>query len=147
MSTEAQRMTFGHETPWPYVPPSVCTLAASRSPRLEEILELWVFPFEWEDDHTAQRIFPSIRPGMILRELGEYLTVHDPMTNDTHRFNRSAATILLLCNGSKNVSEITGEYTKVFSLDQGSGSADVHRIVMELIEKKLVVPRKRQTFP
>jgi hypothetical protein len=84
---------------------------------------------------------------MILRELGEYLTVHDPMTNDTHRFNRSAATILLLCNGSKNVSEITGEYTKVFSLDQGSGSADVHRIVMELIEKKLVVPRKRQTFP
>ena len=147
MSIEAKRTNFGQETPWPYVPPSVCTLQANRTRRLEEIIEPWNFPFEWDDACTAQNTFPSIRPGMILRELGEHLTVHDPMINDTHRFNRSAAAILVLCNGGKNVLEISAEYSKLYFLDQGASLADVQRIVVELIEKKVVVPRKRQTYP
>ena len=91
--------------------------------------------------HTE--VCPSVRPGLLLRSQGDSLTIHDPESLDCHSLNRSAAEILQLADGTRNIASIAHEYRGRFQLDDETARNDVLVTLEDLLDKKVLITRHR----
>jgi len=133
----------------PYSPPAVATLVAGRNRRFYQTLQEWCPPPGWENAPSILDfpVYPVMRPGLLMRELGDSLAIQDPITLDTHSLNETAVALLLLCDGLRSIQEICAEYIARFALDCRTAMADVRRVVGDLVEKKvLLAPRRKLHF-
>jgi hypothetical protein len=127
--------------------PIVATLSGRKNRRVFASLAAWESPPGWEElSYFRNRpTFPSLRPGLLVRELGDDLVIHDPATDDIHSLNRPAAAILLLANGARTFSEIASLYGERFELPADTAASEVEETVMDLIDKKVLVARDEKT--
>jgi hypothetical protein len=148
MNSAVDRLQLQHATARDYSPPAVATLVAARNIRLYERMQAFQPSSGWGAPPAISEVntYPSLRPGLLLRELGDSLAIHDPLTLDTHSLNEAAASILLLCNGIRNLSEIAAEYSGRYNLPRGSARSDTMRIIGELLDKKVLIARTAKTF-
>lgn len=132
-----------------YSPPAIVTLLSSRSRSQYRLLAEWQTPSGWEDAPSIldYDVYPALRPGLVLRELRGSLVVFDPVFLDSHGLNDSAVPLLLLSNGSRSVEELTTDFAAHFGLDRSLVRGDVRRLLAEMIEKRILVPRAARTGP
>ena len=133
----------------PYFPPAVATLVAKQNVPLYRRKEQWEAPPGWPEAPSILDlpICPGWRPGIRVRGLGSCLAVHDPSTLDTHSLNETAVPIFLLSTGTRTTSDICDEYARIFELDAAEAKADVRRVLSELFEKNVLVPRRKDHLP
>ena len=128
-----------------YAPPIVVTLVRGKSHRQYQQLSEWEAPPGVEDHkflrHTV--VCPSVRPGLLLRSLGDSTSIQDPDCLDCHSLNRSAAEILQLADGTRDIASIAHEYGGRFQLDAETARNDVLVTLEELLDKKVLVTRHR----
>ena len=130
-----------------YEAPAVASIITARNRWFYQMLEEWRTPDGWDGDFLMDlEIYPSLRPGLVLRELRGALVIHDPITMDMHSLNETAALLLCLSNGLRAVHEICSEYERKLSLSHADAVADVLRILGELFEKKVLLPRPKKTY-
>ena len=130
--------------------PEVTTLLHPRNRRARARQAAWESPPGWESSTSDEKVtalegeprYPSLRPGIILRELDGALVIHDPVTLDVHKLNLPAATIFLLANGERALKDIAELYARRFDLGLWKAVDDVESVIQDLVEKKVVVPRR-----
>jgi hypothetical protein len=135
-----------HEIP----APEIVTLLHPRNRYSRRVA--WEPPPGWEvetpktvDALEGEAVFPSLRAGILLRELAESLVIHDAISRDMHKLNVTAAAIFLLANGRRDLGEIAGVYARRFRLDLWRAVEDVEAVTGALIEKNVLVPRRERT--
>jgi hypothetical protein len=145
-------LRFAHKTknraaaPSPdYAPPMVVTLVRGRSHRVYQQLTEWEPP-PGADDHKFLRhtvVCPSVRRGLITRSLSDSVVIHDPNSLDCHSLNRTAAEIVRLADGTRNLASIARDYTRRFGVDADTAWNDVLLTLEDLLDRKLIVTRSR----
>ncbi|MGQ9592027.1 MAG: PqqD family protein [Planctomycetota bacterium] len=129
-----------------YSPPAVATLVVGRRRWFYERLETWSPPEGWEEGPSILDfpVYPSRRPGLTFRELGDSLVIHDPMTLDTHSLNETAGALFELCDGSRDFREVSEAYARRYGLEPAKAEADARRLLREFFEKKLLLARSER---
>jgi hypothetical protein len=145
-------LRFAHKTenraavPGPeYTPPLVVTLVRGRSHRLYQQLAEWEPP-PGADDHKFLRhtvVCPSVRPDLLIRNLSDSVVIHDPGSLESHSLNRTAAEIIRLADGTRNLASIAREYTTRFGVDADTAWNDVLVTLEDFLDRKLLVTRSR----
>jgi len=90
---------------------------------------------------SGSGLFPSVRPGLVLRELSEHLVIEDPLTRDKHALNSAAASLFLLCNGRRNAEDVAEFFALTFGEKKTSVEDKVRQVLQELVQKKVLVLR------
>lgn len=129
-----------------YSPPAVATLVVGRRRWFYERLETWSPPEGWEEGPSILDfpVYPSRRPGLAFRELGDSLVIHDPMTLDTHSLNETAGALFELCDGTRDFREVSEAYARRYGLEPAKAEADARRLLREFFEKKLLLARSER---
>ena len=128
-----------------YTPPLVATLVRGRGHRLHQQLTEWEAP-PGADDHKFLRhtvVCPSVRPGLLVRSLSDSVVIHDPGSLDSHSLNRTAAEIIRLADGTRNLASIARDYTRRFGVDADTAWNDVLATLEDLLDRKLLLTRSR----
>lgn len=143
----AQKAETNVASPSPdYAPPVVVTLVRGKSHRRYQQLMEWEPP-PGAEDHKFLRhsvVYPYLRPGLLVRSLGDSTAIHDPGSLDCHSLNRSAAEILQLADGTRKVALIARDYRRRFQLDAETARNDVLVTLEDLLDKKVLITRQRE---
>jgi hypothetical protein len=132
-----------------YAPPFIATLVSARSRRIYRWEEEWLTPPGWSPTESLldQTLYLSIRPGLMLRELGDSLVIHEPLSVDRHCLNDTAAFLFFHSCGIHTPLETALAYAREYGLRPRQARADARRILAELLEKKILVLRPKKTYP
>jgi hypothetical protein len=134
--------------------PEVMTLLHPRNRRARACRATWEPPPGWEekppktvDALAGEAIYPALRPGITFRKLAGSLVIHDHVTQDIHKLNRTATAILLLADGRRDLREVAEHHARRFGLDLWKAVEQVEAVLGDLIEKKVLVPRRERIVP
>ena len=127
-----------------YVSPAVATSHGRRNRGAQESVAGWSTPPGWKDSALLDLpVTMALRAGLILREMGDSLVIHDPVTLDTHSLNATAAVLLLLCNGQRTGREVCAAFAGKFHLHPSAVRSEVALTLTDLVDKKVIACRPK----
>jgi PqqD family protein of HPr-rel-A system len=81
---------------------------------------------------------PKLRPELLTREVADEFLVYEPESGEVYLMNPTAASIIELCDGSRDAEAIAAVILEAVAADPDTVKADVERTLADLDEKKLL---------
>ena len=81
---------------------------------------------------------PKLRAELLTREVADEFLVYEPESGEVYLMNPTAASIIELCDGSRDAEAIAAVILEAVAADPDTVKADVERTLADLDEKKLL---------
>ena len=83
---------------------------------------------------------PTLRKGIVCRQLEDEYVIYDPVTDQTALLNLSAAALLELCDGTRTEDEITSEVAAAFQVKKDGIAGDIKKTLSDLAARGFLGP-------